>query len=203
MLEFREYNYRNEFERAVGRTRRLGLADPQVTYAVNRHWTPEQVGHIAPFIAKLFPTLDVPDLVTSCHRIHLAVLEPLENLLGCRAYLTIGSTSYPIKGQKFYQRSRVTDFKMSTRQVRRWLRDGIEAPDSRLNLHAWVTLDSMEVFDMTLPTTMGAHLGRRDIMGGVISCHPDDMKEGIRYHPFLVGEDLFRKMGALVEVMVL
>lgn len=203
MFTFRDYNYRNEFERAVGRTRRLGLADPQVTRTVNRYWTPQKVGQIPPFVAGVFPTLDVHDVVASCHRIHMAVLEPLEKLLGCRAYLTVGSTSAPISGRKFYQRRRVRDFKMSDRQVRRWMREGIEAPDSRLSLHAWVTLDSMEIFDMTLPTSVGAHFGFPDMMGGVISCHPDDMKKGIRYHPFVVGEDLFRRMGALFEFVVL
>lgn len=191
-----EGTYNDDFMKAAARTAKLGLEIPPVLLTDGQHWSPKKIAKIEPLVKKRFPKLHVNDVVASCHRIHTGMLEPLENLLGCKAYLTIGSVSTKT-GNKYF-RKRVHDYKLSERKVRRWMKGGFNPLKEGINFHAWVTLDSMEIFDMTYPTTFGAATGDTRVMGGVFTCHPDNLLDGIQYHPFVIGTNLLERMGVLV-----
>jgi hypothetical protein len=199
MFNFGKYSYQKEFKRAVKRTTKLGLTAPEVAYEGKRYWNPQTIGQLPTLIHHVFPQLDVPDIVGRCHHIHKCIHKPLEDLLGCRAYFTIGSVSIP--GDEPHL-PRKEAFKMSEAEVRHYMEEG--APDlNHLNIHAWLTLDSMEVFDMTYPTTVGFSIGNKEMMGGIITCHLNDLNSGLQYHPFVVGSDLLKKMGLMFEFAIL
>ncbi|MFV2854610.1 hypothetical protein ACNIZ2_28230, partial [Escherichia coli] len=45
-----------------------------------------------------------------------------------------------------------------------------------VNLHAWLTLPSMEIIDITLSTTISMLQGHKNQLGGVIIKRADDIK---------------------------
>jgi hypothetical protein len=68
-----------------------------------------------------------------------------------------------------------------------------------MNVHAWLTLPSMEIIDATLATTMAIAQGRPEQGGGVVMGHADGFT-GFAYRPMLVGADSLQRAGLLVEL---
>lgn len=67
-----------------------------------------------------------------------------------------------------------------------------------VNIHAWLTLPSMEVIDVALITSIAVLQKLPEGHGGVLAQHPDELK-GMAYKPMLVGPDFLRKSGILKE----
>lgn len=77
------------------------------------------------------------------------------------------------------------------------LRTGI-APGARVSLHAWLTLPSLEVIDVSF-WALFPDLGctdEREMRG--LFMHPDQMR-GRSYHPQWVGDGFVRRIGVLKE----
>lgn len=70
-----------------------------------------------------------------------------------------------------------------------------------VNIHAWLTLPSMEIIDVTLATTMAIAQGRPEQGGGVVMGYADEFK-GLAYRPMLIGMDFLRRAGLLIELGV-
>ncbi|AIY40134.1 hypothetical protein LT85_0976 [Collimonas arenae] len=69
-----------------------------------------------------------------------------------------------------------------------------------LNLHAWLTLPSDEIIDVTFGTTLGVLRNEPEMIGRIATIHPDDMVGEHSYHPQLLGDDFLRRIGVLVEL---
>jgi hypothetical protein len=67
-----------------------------------------------------------------------------------------------------------------------------------VNIHAWLTLPSMEVIDVALATTIAVVQNIPEGYGGVFA-QPADGLNGMAYKPMLVGPDFLRKTGLLME----
>lgn len=76
---------------------------------------------------------------------------------------------------------------------------GTGTSQAKVNIHAWLTLPSMEIIDVTLATTMAIAQGKPEQGGGVVTGHADVFK-GFDYRPLLVGADFLRRAGLLVEL---
>lgn len=83
----------------------------------------------------------------------------------------------------------------SENDVQRWLTDGL--PQGTANLHAWLTLPSMEILDFTFGPSVALKNNAPDMAGIMIAQHPDTLQIGLRYHPMLVGEAFLERTGAL------
>ncbi|MFN1150169.1 hypothetical protein [Serratia liquefaciens] len=71
--------------------------------------------------------------------------------------------------------------------------------DDTINIHAWLTLPSMEIVDLTLSTTLSILQGRKEGEGGVIVKKADEITD-FSYKPMLVGETFLSKSGILQNV---
>lgn len=69
-----------------------------------------------------------------------------------------------------------------------------------MNLHAWLTLPSHEIIDLTLATTYGIANNIPKLLGSAAFIHPSDMVGGQSYHPQLVGEDFLQRIGAMRDL---
>ena len=78
-------------------------------------------------------------------------------------------------------------FYSDTRELKAMLHKGISSP--ALNLHAWLTLPSHEVSDMTFGTTYGVVTQTPSVIGRMCFLHPEEMIADMQYHPQLIGED--------------
>lgn len=199
------YDYFSEFLDAADRTGRLGLQPLTPELAVGTHLTPESLKSIhAMFREVAGEDATLEQIAENNFQLHLDMITPLEQLLGCRAYYTIGSVETP-KG---------TLYPMTEEEVRGWLAGG--APGPAVNAHTWITLDSLEVLDLTLLASVAATSGDLSLVNSHVAGNPEELAAmpnddpqgtsrlpaGLRYHPFVVGEDLFRQMGLLADYQV-
>lgn len=69
-----------------------------------------------------------------------------------------------------------------------------------LELHAWLTLPSREIIDLTLATTLGIVRDEPDLLGRFAFIHPDDLVDNQSYHPQLLGDAYLRRIGAMIAL---
>ena len=67
-----------------------------------------------------------------------------------------------------------------------------------IGIHAWLTLPSMEIIDVTLPTTYGLRCNYPEMFYHAIT-RPADELRGLAYKPMLVGDDFLYRAGLIQE----
>lgn len=84
-------------------------------------------------------------------------------------------------------------FDPSWDDLRTWYRQGLRASDlegrSGINLHAWWTLTSGEIIDVTLWSTLSVAWKRPNLLGAVTGGWPDEIAPSPTYIPMAVGDD--------------
>lgn len=179
--------YKSEFESAVKRTEMFGLSCPEVNYAEGTILTQEKMMRFPQTLEQYIGRPGVEEVVAQCLSIHYKLKEPLSEIFGAPCTFTIGYVETP---------SRLM-FHQSEDALRGILQNGVEG--NTLNIHAWLTLPTMEIIDMSLPTSYAVINNEDEGIGGVIAQHPDELTGGMKYHPMLVGEDFLRQCGGLIE----
>lgn len=87
--------------------------------------------------------------------------------------------------------------------ARRWVSEGIQQRDftagGGLNLHAWLTLASGEILELTFPSSMAlANPGRHGNLAGLALCDQEDkVLDEHRYFPMIVGNDAIDAMSRM------
>lgn len=106
-----------------------------------------------------------------------------ERALGIPILLTFGQVLSPERAF----------FDPSWNDLRDWYRNGFSAADiegrSGINLHAWWTLPSGEVMDVTLWSTLSAVWGKPQMLGAMTGGWPDDIAPNPIYVPMVIGDD--------------
>lgn len=179
--------YVDDFKEAIIRTRRLQLAQPvDLCETHTRIMNDKRIRHLGGIIR---PVLDLnsgyEQLVARCMPVHLQARPLVEEWLGCPVYFTLGwiDDGTP-KGMFRFDDDFITDT----------LKNGYTG--DTVNLHAWLTLPSMEIIDITLSTTISMLQGHKNQLGGVIIKRADDIK-GFSYKPMLIGDEFLSKSGIL------
>jgi len=181
-------SYGSLFTEAIERTERLGLGHIPFTPHGDRLLSPGAIDALGEVVRARLKGIK-PELWTeNCFAIHNSVAQAATGVLGVPAYLTIGDV----------------------RSEGKWLCDADEGKIAELlkigvqhggvvRLHAWITLPSMEVMDLTLPTSIGLQENIPDLVGSAIVKHVDDLTGGVSYRPLVVGNEFLRRIGALLE----
>lgn len=127
-------------------------------------------------------------------------LRPLvEEAIGHPVVLTVG--------QLYYQGKAV--FNPTREDFAKWHRHGFQIDDFRnrlgFNLHAWYTLPTMEVLDLTLCSSIAAVQKEPDpgMVGMIIGGWPDMMAPTHRYVPMAVGDEYVEQMAGKSAVPLL
>lgn len=179
--------YQKEFMDAISRTERFGLEVPPHELNLSSRWLDARaIGEFPKVVLKAIGPLDLDDVVAQCLSIHYRLREPLSDWLGCEPIYTIGWVE-------------VEDnhlFRFDDHFIEDALKSG--HPKWSMNIHTWLTLPSMEIIDMSLPTSIGHFQNIKELLGGVITMHHDDLR-GMAYKPMLVGDGFLRKTGKLIE----
>lgn len=175
--------YFDEFQEAIKRSERFGLKTPRFFLESKRCFTQETINQIPYLIRDAFGELDICDLSARCIPMHYVMKDCIERALGVPFYFTLG---YFTLGNK--------DVYLQTEEsLKQQIEDGVN-PFS-VNLHAWLTSSSLEILDVTLPTTIAEINHDPRTMGGIITKHYSDLSEDLAYHPMLVGVDYLKKLG--------
>jgi hypothetical protein len=183
-------SYSAELLEAQQRTIRFSLACPEIPPKCSRLLTPKRLEQFPYVVSDAVGELDLKAVVAQCLSFHWRIKAPLEDFFGVPILYTIG---YVCKPPSFL-------FKQTESDLLRLLQTGIQGP--KLSIHAWLTLPSAEIIDLSLLTTIAVVHEKEECLGGVIAAHADELNHGLRYHPMLLGEDYLRKIGALVEFHV-
>lgn len=177
--------YESNFLDALERTRRFGLSAPSIELSDTRFLTQEALNRLPIAIRDIMGELSEEDVVAQCLSLHMRLKPVIEKILGCDAYYTIGWVSL--------EKSEM--FKQTEESLSEMLKRGITGPS--INIHAWLTLPSLEILDFSLPTTYAKVHGLEDGKGAVVSKHPSELTGGMMYQPMLVGEEFLSKSGAM------
>ncbi len=179
------YSYQTEFAQAVERTRSFGLDFDEMRMTNRRVLTTDLQQEFPLAIRDAIGELSLEDVVAQCLAIHWRVKEPLEQLFGVPIAYTIGHVFTPPSFM----------FQQTEEELRALMRAGVQ--NGRVNIHAWLTLPSHEIIDMSLSTSLAIIQKLDQGRGAVIAKHPDDFVKGLRYHPMLVGHEYLERIGAM------
>lgn len=182
--------YAEEFIAAADRTKRLSLKCPDFSVIDKRFLSEEKMNKFPYALRDAVGEIGIEELVAQCLSIHHKLAEPVSNILEAPVYYTIG----------YVETSEGSLFKQNEESLKTILESGL--PSLELNIHAWLTLPSMEVLDVSLSTSLAVIKKMEKGLGGVIAAKADELKDGISYHPLLIGDDFLRKTDALIEFRI-
>jgi len=180
--------YKSEFEKAVERTREFNLSCPEVVFGSGTLLTQEKMEKFPYIFRETVGEISLNEIVAECLSIHHRLSDVIEKLFRVPCYFTIGHVE--TKEQVMFHQSE-DDLKYI-------IKNGINGSD--VNVHAWLTLPTMEILDFSLPSSYAICNGLKEGIGGLIADHPDNLVGGVKYHPMLVGDDFLRKSGGLVDL---
>jgi hypothetical protein len=184
-------SYEREFAAAVERAQRFDLNLPLFEAEPSRRWFDDNALARFPYVLRdALGDLGFEDVVAQCMAIHYRMMPAMQRWLGCPVLYTLGWIDDETEQGMFR-----FDEAFIAEKLRRGHAGGT------VNLHAWLTLPSMEIIDVAFPTTMGIAQNRPEMFGRAITRHADELC-GIAYKPMLVGEDFLRKTGLLIESRV-
>jgi len=180
--------YASDFAAAIERTRRLGLGDVPFKPVTQRLLTPEAIEELGKVVQAQFQGLDPKVWTEHCFVIHNAVAQSAAAVLNAPTYLTVGDVQ--VSGQWVYgaDEDRIAELAKAGEQ------DG-----NLVALHAWITLPSMEIMDLTLATSIGIQENMPELIGSAILKHCDELSQGLAYRPLVVGTRFLTRIGALLD----
>lgn len=181
-------SYALEWSEAVGRSRRFGLEVPAHDVEPDRRYLGTEMYAELPYVVRDgLGELENVDVVAQCLSLHHRLIPVFEDWLQCPVLYTLGWVDTGTERGMF---------RFGEDFIESALRTGHNG--STVNIHAWLTLPSFEVIDMSLATTYGAIHKLPELHGSVIAKYADDLT-GMAYKPMLVGSDFLRKSGMLVQ----
>lgn len=177
--------YEIEWMQALERTKRYGLPVPEVFAPQSSLiFTQARMAELPKVVEKALVGLTVDDVVGQCLAIHFGLVPVLQRWLGCPVYFTLGWIDDGAAGM----------FKFGDELIQALLDGGHRG--GTINVHAWLTLPTMEIFDVTLATSIARINNLPEGYGGVFSQHPDGLK-GMAFKPVLVGHEFLERSGLL------
>jgi len=178
--------YLENFKKAIERTEELGLSVPNVEYNGKRYLDSKFLNDLPLLLYRELGAIDHNDLYKNCMAIHYQLKPIFEKIFNIEIYFTLGN-------------AKVNDtylFKIEESEIIDLLENKVKKP---INIHAWLTLPSMEILDFSLVTTYCITNKVQEGMGGVITKHYSELTLGMMYEPMLIGDDFLRKSGGLIE----
>jgi hypothetical protein len=121
------------------------------------------------------------DLAGQCIFIHNGIFELVANEINCNSVVTIGWFYDETINKSMYKFTEEEFKNFAIKKTDILKGKGFDA-------HVWITLDSGEIIDFTLLTTIGKINGHYP-PGSTLMCRPEDENCPIKYHPMVVGKD--------------
>ena len=183
--------YEVTFGKALIRSRQWGLQPVRFQPSQKRYVSDANTELLRRCLQDNFEKVHPQQISQQCFMVHAAMIGPLEEAIGVPLTYTIGYVT--LNGRPV--------FHTPIRQLRSIMQSGMTSP--ALNLHAWLTLPSHEIIDLTFATTFGMLNNIPETIGLMSFLHPRDLKGGTKYHPQLVGDAYLYQIGAMLDVSVL
>ncbi|MBH8553944.1 hypothetical protein I8751_16505 [Nostocaceae cyanobacterium CENA357] len=184
-----DYSYQKEFQEALERTKRLGFTIPKWKFNDRLLRSKDSIEKISNTLMNFlrYHDMSFEDLSAQCIAVHTKISEIITQVISCNALVTIGW---------FYDEN-INDslYKFTEEEFKSWMSNELQAFQGS-DVHVWITLDSGEVIDFTLLTTIGKINGMFK-PGSVLMARPEKSECFIKYHPMVVGKEaVFRAFGS-------
>jgi hypothetical protein len=191
--------YQALFEEAVERTLKHGLCVPDVGYGPARILTSEFCEQFPCRAREVTDGINLVKLTLQCPLVHGLLLETIKDMLKTEVFLTIGWVWW---GDSVEGGTRATLGKFDDGWIEELLGRS-PSGEAAAAPHVWLTLPSMEIIDLSILSFLAIMHKRPDVMGSMITGHPDECPNGIHHVPMLVGDDFLRRTGMLAGAMTL
>lgn len=180
--------YAQEFTTALLRSQEAGLSVPACKLELSCRWLSDRAQAEFPYVLRhTLGELDFAEISAHCLSLNLELLPAVSRWLGCEVFYTLGWIDDETEKGLF-------------RFDETFIQDALRTGHSKdtMKIHAWLTLPSLEIIDVTLFTTLAFAKKQPAMLGGLITRHPDDI-QGMAYKPMLVGDDFLRRTGVLKD----
>jgi len=178
--------YKDEFLKAVELARSLGYDYKNVNIVDRRIINQSSLNNLSAVLQQILGSLSPYEIAAQCFITNLEILPAIESVFNCKVYYTLG----------YYTQFGEDIFKFTQKDIELWLKKGI--PEfTNINMHAWITLDSTEIIDVTLLTSIGVATNNIELIGTIINSHPNDFDNGMVYHPVVLGHKILQDIGVL------
>ena len=176
-------SYEAEWYEAIRRTAKFGLSAPAWKARCKQYLTDERISELFPLLKKVLGSVSVDRLAGQCLQVNWSLLMEVERWLGCRAHFTIGWVGLG-KEREWC--------KFDDSFVHSTLKFG--HPGGPAKIHAWLTLDSLEILDVTLMTSLAVGFGIEKGKGDVLAGDADSTGV-VALKPMLVGPEFALRTG--------
>jgi len=180
-------NYLQELDRAYAFTTKLDASFGRLPLLHGSLFTPE-LGEEIYVALRDFGIRSFIKAAGQCIKWSHALRPLVEEVLGAQVLLTIGQVRTPTR----------TFFDPSFDDLERWYCHGFDARDiegrSGINMHAWWTLPTGEILDVTLWSTLAVAWNEPERLGAVAGGWPDKIAPNLLYVPMVVGDDYIEKV---------
>ena len=175
--------YQKKFEEAVERTKRLNLNIPMdINFVDTKYLSNELMVKFPYALRDKFGEIGIEELAGQCLSINLRIKNFISDFFKSPVYYTIG---YVVIKDKNY-------FYQNEESLNDMLKNGVNS--DKISIHAWLTLPSMEIIDLSIATSCAIVNNIPEGLGGIIINFADNIKD-TEFIPMLVGEDFVFKAG--------
>ena len=179
--------YKKEFIEAFARAKRLGNDQGDISYASfsSKLLAGSTLESLLTLLQKVLGSMTPETVAGNCLNVSLLLKNLIEDELNLKTYFTLGS----------FRMSGKSSFEFTENELKQWIQYGI--PDfANIDIHAWLTLESLEIIDATIATTIGIACDVPDAVGGLIYGLPSDISVDLSFHPVVVGAEILSDIGA-------
>jgi hypothetical protein len=179
-------NYQQYFETAVRRTKRMKLEVTPIQYRSNETYiTQDKIEEFPYALRREFGEIEISDMAIQCLGFNFDLQPFVANYFNCPVYYTLGDILF----------NSGSLYNADEKKLKKWLKFGYQRFSPGVQLHAWLTLPSMEVIDLTIATSYALINGRPENAGGIIASHPDFLP--FKFKPLLIGTEYLERIGAI------
>jgi hypothetical protein len=180
--------YKEEFLEANERAKRLGYAREVISIVEQESMlTGDNLKSIFGSIEEIMTSKNPKDVAGNCLPVNMLLHKYMEEELNIKSYFTLG----------YIKKDNETVFKFSEQDLKNWIEHGIPDP-LNINMHAWLTFQSLEILDITLATSIALSCDNLDFLGVVLHGFPEDVCKATlntSFHPVFIGESILFDIG--------
>jgi hypothetical protein len=182
--------YKSEFLEAGARAKRLGYDPGNISssYFYKKFLVGRTLDSFVALLPKVFREMNPQMVAGNCGNISLALQNYIEDELHLKSYFTLG----------YFKLNGKSSFEFTEDDLKQWIQSGV--PDFfNINIHVWLTLESLEIIDATIATSIGIACNIPDAIGGIIHELPSDLKGDLSFHPVIIGAEILTDIGAAIQ----
>lgn len=127
--------------------------------------------------------IDREQLFSMCFHIHVQLQQTINQVFSTKSTLTMGYVEYDSGKQIHYECIDSVLARVNNRCYQK-----------EVNMHCWLTLPTLEIIDLTLPTTLAKIENKMENAGRIIAMHADELK-GMKYVPQILGDKYLHLAG--------